>query len=168
LTYPLPAWQDSPSTATPINSSNLLLYNSAINGITSTISTLQTQLPFTAVQTGAYTATANQYVLVDTTAAPVTVTFPTAPANNTRVGVKQVARGTPDNFVTLQLGGSDKFNTTSGAQTSYLYVLNQGAIWQYNSSTSVWVYVCDDVPLSQTTARSIAMSMVFGSFGVSA
>lgn len=42
MTYPLPAWQDSPSVATPLDSANLLMYNDAINGLTSSIATLST------------------------------------------------------------------------------------------------------------------------------
>jgi hypothetical protein len=158
----LPAWQDSPSTAFPLSSANLLLYNTAINGLSSSVAALSTTLAtlappmvVTAVQTSNYTASVNQYVLVSTTSGSVTVTFPTAPANFTVIGAKQVIRG-GTNTVTIQLGGSDTFDTPGGSQTSTLTLLNQAGTWQYNSATAIWVRVSDDLPLSQLDARYVA------------
>jgi hypothetical protein len=104
---------------------------------------------------------------VDTTSASWAVTFPTAPVDQSRVGVKQVVRG-GSNVVTLLLGGTDKFNTTTGPTSLTLSALNQAAIFQYVAATGVWINISDDVPLPASTARAIAMSMVFGTFGVSA
>lgn len=168
MTYPLPAWQDSPSTTTPITASNLLLYNSAINGLADSVEGLQPQLPITTVQTSNYGATANQYVLVSTVSGSVTVSLPAAPPDMTRVGVKQVLRGTPDNFVTVQASGSDTFNTTSGSQTATLTDVNQAATYQYSAASSVWVTVSDDIPKSQSTGHAIAMALALGTFGVCA
>jgi hypothetical protein len=142
VTYTLASWQDSPATTTPLSSANLLLYNSAINDIDSRINAKQAAMTVTAVKNSAYTATANQFVPVDTTTIPVTITFPAAPVNGTLVGAKQVVRG-GSNTVTLQLSGSDKFNTTTGPTTATLTVLNQGALYQYNSSTAVWISVAE-------------------------
>jgi hypothetical protein len=142
------------------------LYNDAINGLASSVGVLQPQLPFTAVQTSNYSATANQYVLVSTATGPVSITLPTAPPNFTQVGVKQVTRGTPDNYVTIVLGGSDTFNTVGGSQTATLTVQGQAAIWQYNAATAVWVLISDDTPLNQVTGHAIAMTLALGPFGV--
>lgn len=163
MSYTLTVWQDSPSSETPITAENLLLYNAAINDIDTRIDERQAEMAVTAVEAGAYTASVNQMVLVNTTGGSVVITFPTAPDDGSRVGAKQVARASA-NVVTLQLGGSDTFNTTSGTQTSTLQALNQAAIYQYVAATGVWVNVSDDVPISATTARSIAMSMVLGAF----
>jgi hypothetical protein len=142
LTYTLTNWQDEPSTSTPLSATNLNLYNAAINDIDTRINARQPAMTVASVQTGAYTATANQFVPVDTTNASVTITFPAAPANGTLIGAKQVVRG-GSNTVTLQLSGADKFNTTTGPTTATLTVLNQGALYQYNSSTAVWMDVAE-------------------------
>jgi hypothetical protein len=164
VTYPLPAWQDAPSVATPLDAANLLLYNAAINGITTTIASLQSTMSVPAVQTGAFTALPNQIVPVDTTAGSVTISFPASPADQTRVGVKMVKKGA-GTTVTLQLGGNDTFNTVGGSQSFVLTNLNQGALYQYVAATGVWInLISDDIPLSQTVARTVAMSVVFGSF----
>lgn len=145
---PLPAWTDSPSTSSPIDSTNLLMYNTAIDAIVTTMATLAPQIPFTALQTTSYTALPNQYVLVSTTSGALTVTFPTAPANFTTIGVKDVVMGA-GNPVTMQLGGSDAFETPTGPQTSTFTLVDQAGIWQYNALTAVWVKVSSDLPLSQ-------------------
>lgn len=44
MTYTLPNWQDSPSTATPLNSSNLSAYNTAVNGLDTRVSDLETEV----------------------------------------------------------------------------------------------------------------------------
>lgn len=164
MTYPLPAWQDSPSVATPLDATNLLLYNTAINGLSTSVSALSTSvsalagsqiaLTVTGVKVANYTASPNEYVPADTTSGSITVTFPTAPANGTQVGVKQVVRG-GTNTVTLQLGGSDKFNTSTGSQTGTLTLLNQDVTFQYVTSAAVWIAVASDTPLSQLDARYV-------------
>jgi hypothetical protein len=164
LTYPLPAWQDAPSVATPIDAANLLLYNTAINGITTTLAGLQPLMTVTSPQTGAYTALANQIVPVDTTNGSVTISFPAGPPDQTRVGVKQVVQGA-GHTVTLQLGGNDTFNVVHGSQSLVLSQLNQGALFQYVAATGVWInLISDDVPLSATISRPVALAMVLGSF----
>ena len=158
----LPAWQDSPSTATPLSSANLLSYNTAINGLSASVATFVPPMSFSGVQTGNYTATPNQYVLVSTASGSVTVSFPTAPPNFTTVGVKHVVRG-GTNTVTIQLGGTDTFDVTGGSQTSTLTLLNQAAVWQYNSATTVWVRLSNDLPLSQLDTRYAPAGTYVGS-----
>lgn len=163
MTYPLTSWQDSPSNVTPLTSSNLLLYNSAINDIDTRINSKQAQLVVTGVQTSNYTALVQQFVLVDTTSGSVTVTFPAAPPDGSMIGVKHVVRG-GINTVSAQLGGADSFNTVSGPQTFTFADRSQGATFQYVASTAVWVAVAADVPASAATVRAIAMAMVLGAF----
>lgn len=110
-------------------------------------------LTTTGVKTTGYTAAANELVLCDTTSATFAVTLPTAPADKTRVIVKLVASAATPNPVTISLGGSDHFNTTTGATTGTLSLLNQAITLQYAASSAVWVVSGDDLPLSQLDAR---------------
>lgn len=89
---------------------------------------------------------------VDTTSGNVTVTLPTAPADKTRIAVKQVIQG-GTNTVTINTGGSDVFNKTGGATTATLSLLAQGMMLQYASSSSIWYVQADDLPLPQLDAR---------------
>lgn len=152
MTYPLPAWADLPATTSALDTANLSLYNTAINGLDTRVTAAQTDMAVTAVKTSSYTANAYEFVRVDTTSGNVTVTFPTAPADKVNVGVKQVVRG-GTNTVTMQLGGSDKFNTTSGANTGSITLLNQDATFQYVAADATWVAVSDDMPMSQLDIR---------------
>ena len=157
MTYTLPNWQDSPSTATPTSAANLLTYNAAINDIDTRINGKQSPLVIVGPKTAGYTANPGELVLVDTTSGGVTVTLPTAPADKTQVGVKQVVQG-GTNTVGLALGGSDRLNTTTGPTSATLYLLNQGAIFEYVAATAVWVTVSTDVPLSQLDLRYVGAS----------
>jgi hypothetical protein len=112
----------------------------------------------TALKTSAYTAAANEFVLVDTTSAGVTITFPTAPADKTRVGVKLVVQpGT--NTVSFALGGSDVFNIAGGATTAAnaLKTLNQAVTFQYQASGAIWVATGSDLSLTQLDLRYAAI-----------
>lgn len=151
MTYPLPTWVDN---VTALDSANFVLFNNAINGIVSTVNGLSPAIPFTTVQTASVAATANEYVLVSTASASVTVSIPTAPPNFTVVGVKQVTRG-GTNTVTVQLGGTDTFDTVGGSQAATLTLAGQAGLWQYNAATAVWVKVSDDLPLSQLDGRYV-------------
>jgi lysophospholipase L1-like esterase len=111
-----------------------------------------TAFTVTAVKTTNYSAAANEFVPVDTTSGNVTVTFPTAPADGTRIGVKHVVRGST-NTVGLALGGSDVFNVSGGATTGTITLLNQGAIFQYKSSSAIWYASSTDLALSQLDSR---------------
>ena len=116
------------------------------------------RLATTGVKTANYNAVTNDFIPVDTTSGAVTVTFPTAPADKSQVGVKKINGG---NLVNLALGGSDVFNKAGGAQTGSLYLTNQSAIWQYSSGPAIWYAVTGDTPLSalwnapQTNGASI-------------
>ena len=89
-------------------------------------------------KTSAYTAVAGDYVPVDPTSGAVTITLPTAPVNGTNIAVKMVAQGGTSNAVTIAAGGSDVFNSQSGATTYTLSGLYQGVMLQYLSTPAVW------------------------------
>lgn len=92
----------------------------------------------TSVQTGAYSANANELALVDTTAAALTVTLPSAPEDGTVGGVKIVA-GT--HAVTVATAGTDVFDVAGGATSMNWSVLYQSTTFQYIAATGVWVRV---------------------------
>lgn len=100
-------------------------------------------LTFTAVKTANYTAAANEAVPCDTAAGALTVTFPTAPANGTRLYVKKIGGGAA---LSLALGGSDVFNVAGGATTGSITLLNQGVVCEYKASGAIWYVVADDLP----------------------
>ncbi len=164
MSYTLPAWADLPATTSALNTANLSLYNTAVNDIDTRINAKQANTVVTSVKTTGYTAAAGEFVPVDTTSGNVTVTFPTAPANGTQIGALQVTRGGV-NTVTLQLGGSDKFNTTTGPTTNVLTLVGDAASFQYVSSTAVWVALSDDSALSSLDVRykNVPVSLAFAS-----
>lgn len=106
----------------------------------------------TAVKTGNYTAVAQDAVPCDTTSGSFTVTLPNAPADKTRVWVKQVIQG-GTNTVTVACAGSDVFNKTGGATTLTLTLLAQAVMLQYKAIGGIWYVQADDLPLSQLDSR---------------
>lgn len=106
----------------------------------------------TAVKTANFTAAAGDFVPVDTTSGSVTITFPTAPADKSRIGLKHVIQGAA-NVVNFTLGGSDVFNKVGGVNTGSLSLVNQAVQFQYKASTGIWYAVADDIPLSGMDLR---------------
>jgi hypothetical protein len=110
----------------------------------------------TAIKTSAYSANAGDFVPVDVSGGSVTVTLPTTPTDQSRIGIKLVKlSGT--NTVTIAAGGSATFNDDATTSAT-LRLLNQGVTFQYNSSANVWYVQGDDVPLSQLDTRYAALS----------
>jgi hypothetical protein len=175
MSYTLPVWADLPATTSALDTANLSLYNTAINDLDSRVTAAQTDLTVTAVKTSNYTANAYEFVPVDTTSGNVTVTFPTAPLDKVNVGAAQVVRGGV-NTVTLQLGGSDKFNTNTGPTTNTLTLLNDAATFQYVAASSTWVSLSDDssltsmdiryknVPVTLTDAATVITNAALGNY----
>lgn len=91
----------------------------------------------TAVKTSAYTAAAGDYVPVDISAGPVTVTLPSAPADKTRIAVQAVAVA-GSNTVTIATAGADVLNTAAGPTSMTLASLNQGVVLQYAATPHIW------------------------------
>lgn len=105
----------------------------------------------TAIMTSAYTAASGDFVPVDVSGGPVTITLPAAPPDQTRIGVMLVKPG-GTNTVTVNCSGSDKYN--DDATTAYtLKVPNHGIIAQYAASPAVWYVQSVDLPLSQLDIR---------------
>lgn len=128
---------------------------SAVTNLVTDLAARQLGMTVVGPKTANYTANPNEIVLVDSTSTSPTVTFPTAPANGTRVGVKLVVKPGA-NVANLALGGSDVFNVTGGATTGALNILNQGAMFQYVASGAIWVAVSTDLALSQLDTRYLA------------
>lgn len=106
----------------------------------------------TAVKTANYTAVANDFVPVDTTSGNITVTLPTAPADGTRVGVKQVIQG-GTNTVAVACAGSDVLNKSGGSTSLTLTTLAQGTQLQYSATSGIWYAISSDFGLSQLDVR---------------
>ena len=163
MTYPMTNWVDEPAETTPFTSANMLLYNAAINDLDDRVSQSQPVMTVIGVQSAGYTALINEFIPVSTLSGSVTITLPSAPADGSRIGVKQIAR-VPPNVVTIQAGGADTFNTVTGPTAVTLSGLNQSSTYQYVAATGVWISIAADVPLAESTARAIGMSMVLGAF----
>lgn len=113
------------------------------------------RLSRTTVKTAAtYTAAANEMVPADTTSNSITVTLPTAPANGTLVGVRQIIRG-GTNTVTVATAGSDVFSRASGPTTAVLTYAGQTLVVQYDASTATWTPIGVDLPLAQLDTRYV-------------
>ena len=101
----------------------------------------------TAVKAGGYTASAGDFVPVDTTSGSLTVTLPNAPSDGSVVCVKLVKPATIVASAYVACAGSDVFNKASGSTTLTLAVLNQAVLVQYQASTKIWYVISDDLPL---------------------
>jgi hypothetical protein len=111
----------------------------------------------TSVKTSAYTAAAGDFVPVDASSGTVVITLPTTPADKSRIEVKLI-NTSGSNTVTINTGGSDVFNKTSGSTSATLSLLNQAAMLQYTASTGIWYVQSDDLPLTQLDSRYAAKS----------
>lgn len=108
----------------------------------------------TGVKTANYSAVVGDLVPCDlATTGSFTVTFPTAPADGSVLAVKIVAIS-GSRTLTVALGGSDVFNVASGSTSGTLTLLNQGATFQYKSSSAIWYSVNTDLPFTQLAAAT--------------
>lgn len=106
----------------------------------------------TGIKTSAYTASANDYVIIDASAGNVALSFPAAPPDGTRVGFKLIAVTAPY-AATLTTQSGDVLNKAGGSTSATLSLLNQGVIYQYKASGAIWYGTGSDLPLSQTDLR---------------
>lgn len=174
MAYTLPTFVDNSVPVSPPSPTGPAVDAASLNEYTTAITDLDTNRGLTAVakQTSAYTAAPGQFVPVDTTSGAVTVTLPTAPANNATIAVKMVIQGST-NAATVACGGSDVINKTGGSTTFPLTTLNQGVVLQYKSSGAIWYAITSDLSLGQldlryatpsfATSRAVALAMVLGS-----
>ena len=128
----------------------------AENAVEAAVNNLQ--LAPVAVKTANYTASVGQLVPVDATSAAVTVTLPTAPADQSQVVVKKVDSGA--NAVTVSAGTGDKFNSTSDGTSLTLSLQYQTAELLYSASQHVWYVMSTDAPLAVTDTRYVQTANV--------
>jgi len=105
----------------------------------------------TSVKTANYTAAASDFVVVNAASGGLTITLPTTPSDETRVGVKKIDNSA--NSVSIVTGGSDVFNVVSGPTSTSLSLQYQTQIMQYQASTGIWYVQSTDTPLGQLDSR---------------
>src|ERR1035438_4833994 len=120
-------------------------------------------VPSASVYTSAHTGASGEYARVDASAGNIPVTLPTAPVNNTTIGVKQIAV-TGSYATTITCGTGDALNKTSGAASYTLTLANQGAIFQYNTAGHFWLVTADNLSLGGLDTRygQIAQANAWG------
>jgi hypothetical protein len=144
-----------PDTRAPGQAGHIADHNTisdALTALENNVGALQSQanpgLTPTAVQTSAYTANPQDYVVCDATAGSFTVTLPANAVSGTRVGVKMIGTsGT--NTVTVQCPSGDVLNKTGGSTSVQLKLLNQASIFQRQATLGIWYIISDDLALSQ-------------------
>ncbi len=94
-------------------------------------------LTVTALKTGNYSANASEYVPCDISAGSFAITLPTAPADKTVIQILIVKTGATS-YLTINAGGTDKFDRTDGPQSIYMYLAIESLVCQYQSSTGLW------------------------------
>lgn len=103
-----------------------------------------------------YTASAGDFVPVDTTSGNITITLPLSAPDNTVIGVRMVTQG-GTNTVTVQCQGTDKFNKPGAVAPTYvLSVVNQGVIFSYENANQVWYPTAQSLGLGSQDARFAA------------
>src|ERR1035438_8535779 len=114
-------------------------------------------VPSATVYTSAHTGTGGEYARVDASAGNVPVTLPTAPANNTTIGVKQIAvSGVYATTVTC--GTGDALNKTGGAASYALTLASQGAVFQYQTAGAYWLITADNLSLVALDTRYLNLA----------
>ena len=98
---------------------------------------------------------ANSLIPVDSTAGPVNIPLPVAPADKTLMAIKHVTQGAT-NAVTFSCGGSDVFNVTGGVTSKSLPLLNQSALLEYTATGAIWTVISDALTLTSLDLRYLA------------
>lgn len=106
----------------------------------------------TAVKSADYTATVNDYIPSDISAAGFTISLPSAPGDKSIIGVKIVSV-TPGNTLTIKAGGTDVFNRAAGSTSLTMVLQFQSVLLQYKSSTGIWYVTESGFALSTLDAR---------------
>jgi len=115
--------------------------------------------PAFTVVTSSITLQPNFTYPLDATGSSFTVTLPTAPAQNTRVVLDLLAVTAP-NTVTVNCGGSDKFNSTTGPTSKTM--VNLGDVLYLQYTNNIWLVISDapsNKPLSYFGAATSQVSM---------
>lgn len=108
------------------------------------------------VKTSAYTASPGDFVPVDVSVGNVTITLPTAPTDNSRIGIKLIALA-GSNSVTIAAGGSDVFNKSGGLTNLTLSTLNETYVFQYTASSAIW-YATDEPAVASLDSRYVQVN----------
>lgn len=159
------SWFDGPSGGTPVNAARLTYIENGIaqatelatslTGPSGTVLGLQPSLTTTAVQTGNYTASANQVVPCDASLGSFTITLPGAAVMGTIVAVKLI-NVTTSHTVTVQTNTGDSINT-SGTTTATLQLL--GDSFEFIASGSgIWYLYAGHKNLASLDTRYMAAS----------
>jgi hypothetical protein len=104
----------------------------------------------TSLKTGNYTAAVDEYVPCDISSSSFTITLPTAPADKSQIEILIVKTAT-DRVLTIQAGGTDKFDRTDGPQTIYMYLAVESLVCTYQSSTGLWFLQSAAAPFNHAT-----------------
>ena len=112
----------------------------------------------TGIKTGAYAAVSNDFVLVDASAGPITVSLPATPPDKTTIGLKKL--DTSANLLTVARGGSDVFNATGGVTAISMKLAHQAIVLQYQAAGQLWLVTAGDLPLSQLDLRFAPLTSV--------
>lgn len=110
----------------------------------------------TATKTATYTAVANDYVIADATAGGFVVNLPSAPPDQTIIGVGKI--DSTANVVTVTRAGTDRFfYATSGPTTVGLVMQGEFRffIYQANGANGVWLGLSEYIQLGSLDARYI-------------
>jgi hypothetical protein len=101
----------------------------------------------TGVKTADYTAAPGDFVPVDASAGSVTITLPSAPADQSQVGVLAIAIASAATVYVI-CGGSDSLNRAGGAKSLALSSVDQGVALQYQASSNIWYEQATDLSLN--------------------
>lgn len=114
------------------------------------VGTKMTKLNPTTLKTGNYTANVDEYVPCDISSSSFTITLPTAPADKSQIEIL-IVKTAADKVLTIQAGGTDKFDRTDGPQTIYMYLAIESLVCTYQSSTGIWFLQSAAAPFNFAT-----------------
>jgi hypothetical protein len=114
----------------------------------------QATTPLASPVTGAYTASAGDFVEVNAASGAITIKLPNAPTDKSRVAIKLVSATSTINVVTILTQGSDVFDVSGGATSATLILQNQTKTFQYVAANDIWYGTAADLPLSSLVTGS--------------
>lgn len=137
----MPLRTDYASSGDPQTAAEMDATNAQVNTNTDDIATFKLN-PVS--RTTGYTAAVSDFPVCDASGGAFTVTLPTAPADKSRISA--IKMDSSANAVTLEVGGSDRFQVTGGATTLALSAQFVSVHLQYNASSGIW-YVLNGKPV---------------------
>jgi hypothetical protein len=152
---------NGPMRIAPGAAANLVLTSDAAGNVSwaSPVRPLLTSTPvvsFTPPGPTTVQAALGEFIPVDTTAGPVTVTLPPTPTQSGGLAIKQVATA-PGNTTTIALGDiNDVINENQ--QTLTLTLENEGVLLWWSPTEISWFAVAADLPLYGLDLRYLSMA----------